>query len=726
MRKTFDRWLLGGLGLVIALLVVSAAIVYRNTRQLHEDAAWVAHTQEVLGTLNNLLLLIDDAETGERGYLITHDKGYLKPYQDSLARIDYTVRNLERVTEDNEVQRARIPRLRTLIQQKLDELARTIALRNGPGFEAAQKEVLTHLGKNRMDGIRDAIAEMRNEEQSLLEDRQAANDRTYRIALASGSVASLTGLAAILAFAWILQRHLTARAEAATELFEQQERFRTTLASIGDAVIVTDPESRVTFLNAVAESLTGWSHQEAIGKPLPAVFNIINELTRQPAENPAIRAIKEGVIVGLANHTILRARDGSERNVDDSAAPIHDRDGQIAGCVLVFRDVTQRRGIEKTLRDADRRKDEFLATLAHELRNPLAPIRNAVELLRHAGDNPAAMEEVRRIMDRQVGQMVRLIDDLLEISRVTSGKLTLHKQRVKLAAVVQSAVEETRSLIHESGHELTITQPPEPIFLDADPTRLAQIFSNLLNNAAKYTEKGGRIWLTVERTADVATVSVRDTGIGLSAEHLSHIFEMFSQVSPALERSQGGLGIGLALVRGLVGLHGGTIEAHSSGPGLGSEFVVRLPISRLPAPPPATGPRPVGSGPVEERPGSTARRRILVVDDNLDAASSLAMLLRKIGHEVQTAHDGLEAVQAAAAFHPQIVLLDIGLPKMNGYEAAKRIREQSSNEQVTIVALTGWGQERDKEQALEAGFDYHLTKPAELAALQHLLETIGS
>jgi PAS domain S-box-containing protein len=718
MTKTFDRWLLGGLGLVIAVLVVSAAIVFRNTRQLHEDASWVDHTHEVLSTLDNLLLLIDEAETGERGYLITHNQGYLKPYQDSLARIDETVENLERLTTDNDAQRARIPQLKSLIQGKLDELARTIALRNASGFEAAQKEVLTHLGKNRMDAIRTDLAEMRHAELSLLKDRQIANDRTYRIALVGGTVASLMGLAAILAFAWILERHLAARAAAATILFEQHERFRTTLASIGDAVIVTGPDSRVTFLNAVAESLTGWRHEEAIGKPLPTVFNIINERTRQPAENPAIRATKEGVVVGLANHTVLIARDGTERSVDDSAAPIRDRDGQIAGCVLVFRDVTERRQIEQTMREADRRKDEFLATLAHELRNPLAPIRNAVELLRHAGENPAAMEEVRRIMERQVGQMVRLIDDLMEISRVTSGKLKLHKERVQLAAAVQSAVEETRSLIHDSAHDLTITQPPEPIFLDADLTRLAQIFSNLLNNAAKYTEKGGHIWLTVERTGDVASVSVRDTGIGLSAEHLRHIFEMFSQVSPALERSQGGLGIGLALVKGLVELHGGTIEAKSSGPGMGSEFVVRLPISPSPAQ------QPAGAKRAEGKPDSGARRRILVVDDNLDAASSLALLLKKIGHEVQTAHDGLEAVQAAAAFHPQIVLLDIGLPKMNGYEAAKRIREQSSNQHVAIVALTGWGQERDKERALEAGFDYHLTKPAELSALERLLEAI--
>jgi CheY-like chemotaxis protein len=381
-------------------------------------------------------------------------------------------------------------------------------------------------------------------------------------------------------------------------------------------------------------------------------------------------------------------------------------------------DLIQRIQFEQALQEADRRKDEFLATLAHELRNPLAPIRNAVELMRRANGEITLLEQARSMLERQVAQMVRLVDDLLDISRITRGKLQLRKERVEVAAVLRSAVEATRPLIDAQAHQLTISLPSEPIHLDADPIRLAQIFSNLLNNAAKYTEKGGHIWLTAKREDSEAVVSVRDTGIGIAAEHLPNLFEMFSQVEPALNRSQGGLGIGLSLVKGLTELHGGRVEAHSDGPGKGSEFIVRMgivdkPVSALPQPVPGTKPH---SGP---------ERRILVVDDNRDAADSLVMMLRMMGHETATAYDGIEAVQAAAAFRPDVVLLDIGLPKMNGYEAARHIRKQPWGSGMALIALTGWGQEGDKRRALEAGFDHHLTKPVEVVALERLIAIIN-
>lgn len=511
----------------------------------------------------------------------------------------------------------------------------------------------------------------------------------------------------------------------------QREQLRVTLTSIGDAVITTDDEGRVTLLNPIAEALTGWTGKDAAGQPLDTVFRIINEMSRQTVENPVAKVLTTGHIVGLANHTVLIAKDGTERPIDDSAAPIRDQDGRVAGVVLVFRDITARKrdekerrkrveqlaGAEAALREAARRKDEFLATLAHELRNPLAPIRNSLQLLRLAKGNGEMMDQACSMMERQVQHLVRLIDDLLEISRITSGKLQVRKERVELAAVVQSAEEASRPFVQAKSHELTVTLPPEPIYLDADPTRLAQIISNLLNNAAKYTEKGGHIWLTAERHGGEALVSVRDTGIGIAAEHLPHIFEMFSQVAPALERSEGGLGIGLSLVRGLLDLHGGTIEAHSS-PGKGSEFIVHLPVVEglMQAPSDGTAhTKPARSGP---------KFRILVVDDNRDAADSLAMMLRLMGHEVQTAHDGVEGVQAAATFRPDVALLDIGMPKMNGYEVARHIREQPWGKELLLVALTGWTQEEDKMRATKAGFHYHLTKPVEPAAIVKVLECI--
>ncbi len=366
------------------------------------------------------------------------------------------------------------------------------------------------------------------------------------------------------------------------------------------------------------------------------------------------------------------------------------------------------------LQDADRRKDEFLATLAHELRNPLAPLRNALELIRLSAGDASMLDQARSLMGRQVDQMVRLIDDLLDISRITQGKLLLRKERVEIAAVVQSAVETSRPLIEASAHELTVMAPLEPIYLEADQVRLAQVIANLLTNAAKYTEQGGQISLTVQRQHGQAMISVRDTGIGIPADHLSHIFEMFSQVAPALERAQGGLGIGLALVKGLVELHGGTVEARSEGAGMGSEFIVRLPVLEVPAP----AFNPGHNGGTSRR---AAKRRILVVDDNRDAAETTAMILRLMGHDTHTAHDGLEALQAAATLRPSVLLLDIGLPKMNGYEAARRIRQEPWGSDVTLIALTGWGQEEDKRRALEAGFDHHLTKPAGAAALEKVL-----
>jgi PAS domain S-box-containing protein len=381
-------------------------------------------------------------------------------------------------------------------------------------------------------------------------------------------------------------------------------------------------------------------------------------------------------------------------------------------------DLIERIRFEEALKDADRRKNEFLATLAHELRNPLAPLRNAVELLQRSEGNAPVLEHARSIMGRQLDQMVRLVDDLLDMSRISQGKVQLRRERVELTAVVGSALEAVRPLLKDRDHELKVTLPSEPIWLDADATRLTQTISNLLNNAAKYTEKGGQIWLTGEKEGGEAVVSVRDTGIGIGAQHLSQVFEMFSQVAPALERSQGGLGIGLSLVRGVVELHGGKVEAKSGGLGTGSEFIVRLPIVDSPAPAPE---EPSGS---QQKSRPVRKCRILVVDDNRDAADTMAMMLELMGHEARTAYDGLEALETADSFRPTVVLLDIGMPRMNGYEVASHIRQKPWGKGATLIAITGWGQETDKRRALEAGFDHHLTKPVEAATLEKLFALI--
>jgi PAS domain S-box-containing protein len=770
-----------------------------------------------------------------------------------------------------------------------------------------------------------------------------------------------------------LRAEVEERKRVEEDLRGQREQLRITLASIGDGVIVTDARGRVTSLNPVTQALTGWG-EEAVGRPLEEVFAIVNEQTRQPAESPVARALREGTVVGLANHTLLIARDGTEKPIDDSAAPIRDEQGNLVGVVLVFRDVTERRRAEEArfrlaaivessedavigkaldgtitswnlgaerlygysaaeavgrpssmlvppghanevpeilerlrhgqriehyeavrrrkdgtlvdvwarlspvknaagqivgasviardvsarnraeaalrdseerlrsvvnhvvdgiisideqgtvetfnpaaerifgyaaaevigqnvrvlmpepyhgehdaylanylrtgqakvigigrevagrrkdgatfplelavsefhigprrfftgivrditerkrleqelgrrleeLADADRRKNEFLAMLAHELRNPLAPIRNALHIMKQPGADGAVVEQVREMMERQVQHMTRMVDDLLDVSRISRGKIELRKEVVDLAQVVTRTVEATRPLIEDRRHELTVSLPPGPVRLEADSTRLEQVLANLLSNAAKYTDQGGHIWLTARAEGDAVVLRVRDTGIGIVPEMLGRIFEPFVQSDRAQRHSpQGGLGIGLTLVRSLVEMHGGTVRAYSDGPGRGSEFVVRLPAlaqARL------AGGVKAGEGHRPVR--ATPRRRIVVVDDNVDAAESLALVLRLAGHDVRVAHDGPTALAAVDADPPDLVFLDIGMPVMNGYEVARRLRQRPGRESLLLVAMTGWGQEEDRRLSREAGFDHHLVKPADPEALQRLL-----
>jgi PAS domain S-box-containing protein len=806
--------------------------------------------------------------------------------------------------------------------------------------------------------------------------------------------------------------------EHAQIMHDERERLRVTLASIGDAVISTDAEGRIEFLNPIAEQLTGWTTKEASGRTLTDVFKIINETTREPVENPAQIALEEGRIVGLTNHTVLIARDGAERPIDDSAAPIRDSTGTIVGAVLTFRDITDQLqantalresearkaailesaldciitmnhegkvvefnpAAEKTfgytradvigrdlcemiispeprdkyhaglgrylaigdsvvlnrrlemlavhadghefpvdlaiiripvpgppmftahlrdisermkvetrrnvrlavtqilaqaitiqeaavkiletickglgwdigalwlkdieadalrcidichapekedsefvkmcrrylfkrgeglpgrvwasgkrawiqdvvrdtnfpraaaaaaagvhgafgcplrvgtqllgaieffsheirepdadllemmdtvsgqigqfiermqayaeLREADRRKDEFLATLAHELRNPLAPLRNALQILKMPRVDATTAQEVREVMERQVDQLVRLVDDLLDVSRVMRGKVELRKELVELASIIDRGVETAMPLIEMQGHVLSVSVPPESLMLDADPVRLAQVIGNLLTNAAKYTESKGLIWLTAKRDGCNVVLHVRDTGIGIAADMLPNVFALFVQGDKAAARSQGGLGIGLTLVKNLVEMHGGTVKARSAGVGKGSEFIVRLPLSQVEPQADSAADRDGQQQFDSMSPG----HRLLVVDDNEDAANSLAILLRLKGHKVEVAHHGPAALEIAQNYRPDMIFLDIGMPGMDGYEVARRLRQHPVLKDVVLAALTGWGQEEDRRRSAEAGFDHHLVKPPEPRVVEGLLGDLG-
>jgi PAS domain S-box-containing protein len=521
-----------------------------------------------------------------------------------------------------------------------------------------------------------------------------------------------------------LNREVVRRRRTESELREQREWLRVTLESIGDAVIATDMEGRVTFLNPVSEELTGWRAAEAVGRPLLEVFHIVNEETRHPAENPVAKVLREGTVAGLSNHTILISRSGREIPIDDCAAPILGNQGELLGVVMVFHDVVERRKLERELSlraarlaEADRRKDEFLAMLAHELRNPLAPIRNALHLLGVPGVSPAALQRVREMMERQVHHMVRLVDDLLDVSRITRGKVQLRLEPLEVSSLIERVSEETRPSMEAKGHVFSVSLPAEPIVLDVDPTRLDQVLLNLLQNAAKFTGPGGRIELAASRDGGGVRISVRDTGIGIEPELLPRIFEPFMQADQSLDRSQGGLGVGLTLARSLVEMHGGTLTAFSEGLGRGSELVVWLPARREPV---ASPDQKGGTG---ERKGVRPDRRVLVVDDNRDSAESIALLAEIWGYEVRTAHDGPSALEAAVTSPPEVVLLDIGLPGMDGYEVARRFRQERGGG-VVLIAMTGYGMDEDRQRSRDAGFDHHLVKPVDPEALRTLLAAL--
>ena len=418
----------------------------------------------------------------------------------------------------------------------------------------------------------------------------------------------------------------------------------------------------------------------------------------------------------ISNDIEIVRRDGTVAYVQNDVEPLFDTHGQVYGCVSVCVDLTERKRAELALLDADRRKDEFIATLSHELRNPLAPLRSALEVMRLARNRPDVVEKARQTMERQLMQLVRLTDDLLDVARITQNKVEMRFERADLRAVLQSVAEAARPAIEAQAHTLRLDLPDRPLHVRADATRLAQVFTNLLNNAAKYTARGGRIGIAARPSGTRALVTVEDTGVGIPQEMLPHIFDMFTQFPGHRDRSHGGLGIGLTLARRLVELHGGTIEAASPGPGLGSVFTVSLPSA-------------VEAVAEERSPVSRQRQqrracRILVADDNADALEMLQIMLSLHGHEVTVAADGAAAVAMATSLKPQIAFLDIGMPRMDGYEAARQIRKALGGS-VVLVALTGWGQDQDKLRSREAGFDHHLTKPPEPEALESLISECG-
>jgi PAS domain S-box-containing protein len=506
-------------------------------------------------------------------------------------------------------------------------------------------------------------------------------------------------------------RDLTERRRHEEDLRRSEERFRLMVDAVQDyAIFMLDPEGHVASWNGGAQRIKGYAPDEIIGKYF-GVFYPPDAVARGWPEHELAVARQEG---RFEDEGWRLRKDGTRFWANVVITAVHDEQGRLRGFTKVTRDMTQRRRIE-SLEAAGRQTNEFLAMLAHELRNPLAPIRNALAVLQ-MGEAAAGREEwARDVIDRQLAHLTRLVDDLLDISRITSGKIALHCESMDLREAVTRALDAAQPLIESRRHSLEVVLPPEPLRISADLTRLVQVIVNLLNNAAKYTPEGGHIRISAAAAGSLALVRVRDTGIGLAPDLLPRVFDLFIQGERALDRAEGGLGIGLTLVERLVKLHGGTVSASSPGPGQGSEFVVRLPLARS-APATPSGPA------AEQRAGHG--RRVLVVDDNADSAESMCLLLELWGHQARVARDADQALALALEMRPDLVLLDIGLPVVNGFEVARRMRARPELARTTLVAMTGYGHEDDRQRSREAGFVAHLVKPVATAELQGVLAAL--
>jgi PAS domain S-box-containing protein len=501
-----------------------------------------------------------------------------------------------------------------------------------------------------------------------------------------------------------------------TEVLRQsEERFRLLVEGVKDyAIFMLDPDGYITSWNAGAERIKGYTAHEIIGRHF-SDFYPKEQIDRGWPEYELERAREDG---RFEDEGWRLRKDGTRFWASVVITALFTESGVLWGFAKVTRDLTERKRLE-ALEVAGQRMIEFLAMLAHELRNPLAPIRNAVYMMQLKELDDPELKWARDVIDRQVTQLTRLVDDLLEVSRVTSGSIRLHREQMDVGKILMRAVESSRPLIDARKHRLEVVMPRVPLMVEGDLTRLTQVFVNLLNNAAKYTPEGGHITLSAERKKDLALVRVRDTGVGIPRESLKKIFELFAQGERTLDRSEGGLGIGLTLVRQLVEMHGGDVQGFSEGPGKGSEFVVELPLVAS-----AKESDEIDDGGRALEPPPISKRRVLVVDDNHDAAISMRMFLRAWGYDVLTAHDGPSALEAAGKYRPHIVLLDIGLPRMNGYEVAVEMRQLAGLESVCMIALTGYGQEEDRRRTQEVGIAHHLVKPVDPNRLRDILASL--
>jgi PAS domain S-box-containing protein len=703
---------------VAVLLALSFVVIFLIGLQASRLADDLSQRQSTVEKLQAIVTSAGDAETGQRGYLLTADEKYLAPYTNALSEMHSRISALRRATSKGLVDAQEVEKIDGLISAKLSELAQTIDLKRQHRDNEALAIVFAGQGKQLMDEIRDHCNKLVHDQQVGINGDLSETLKDSKIRLWLYAV----GLAINLVFlAWVCRRifaEMAARDAAFTEIDRQREYLDVTLASIGDGVIVTDAKGSVTFLNEVAQQLSGWSLPDAKGRPCSDVFNIVNETTRAIVQNPVSKVLETGVVVGLANHTVLIRRDGTEIPIDDSGAPIRQKDGAIMGVVLVFRDFSEQKkgaeailAVKNELEKANQTKDEFLAALSHELRAPLTPIIAILDRWQTQKQLGSEMLAEVNMLRRNAALEARLVDDLLDVARITQRKMPLSRQVVDVTVLVHAALDMVNEEVRDKKMRVVVNAGSGPLWVDVDPARIQQVFWNLLKNGLKFTQEGGSIDIEVAPTSGTwASVSFTDSGIGMSGQTLSRIFQPFEQGANELVRSYGGLGLGLAISKSLVEAHGGTISAASAGHGTGSTFLVTLPKAFRPAP---------NSGdPASPNAASLISLRVLMIEDHEDTALVMARMLEDMGHKVVPANSVATAIDILTREKFDLIVSDIGLPDGNGVSLINAVRAFCD---APAIALTGYGMREDIERCLQAGFNRHVTKPVTFEALQQII-----
>ena len=706
----------------VAGLVIAATtfITYAYGTKILQAHAREEVRRQVIRQLEQLLSTIKDAETGERGFIITGDERYLEPYNAASDRLSHeleTIKGMPRI----DITQKDVAGVEQLVQAKMADLHSTIELRRSEGFEAAAAATETGRGRKIMDDLRADIARIQTKKTAALEADVKASDEATRVRTFLFIISGLLNIGVLL---WAYRRIAEAIRERDVALYDSQKRgselqmqkdlLSVTLGSIGDCVMVTDETGRITFMNPVAEEVTGWTFGEARDRPVGEVFHILNEQTRVPVENPVQKVIAQGVIVGLANHTLLIKRDGGEVPIDDSGAPIRDADGKIRGVVLVFRDFSEHRQNERELREAkhaaetaNKAKDQFLAMLSHELRTPLTPVLATLNLWEASEDVPKSMHGDVQMLRRSIELEARIIDDLLDLTRIARGILSFSPEETDVHALLEFLVGLSRSEIDAKQLYATLNLNAAKHHVYTDAARLQQVIWNILRNAIKFTQTGG-ITISTSNDADGRIdVSVRDTGIGMTQETIDRLFVPFEQADRSQAKRYGGLGLGMAISRALVELLDGTLTAVSAGVDRGSIFTVSFPT--IEAATPSGEPQPVSK--VEH-----GKVKILLIEDHVETAKALVKLLKNRGFKIESVGTVAAGLEAAESRSYDLLICDLGLPDATGFDFVEKVR--AKNDRTPAIALTGFGMQQDIERAESAGFDAHLTKPVNLQKLE--------